>query len=291
MEKSKAAPNNSNIILTGLPRSGTTLTCYLLNKLPNIVALHEPLNVARFRSFAYHETICDHIEACFQQIRKSLLKTGSTISKHIDGQIPANPYGAETSANGLRKGQDTRGLVEINKSLSDNFLLVVKHCAAFSALLETLQRGYHCYAIVRNPLSVLASWNSIDTKHHQGHIPAAEDLDQALTQTLSEIPNQFERQFYILAWFFGKYRQILPPENILYYENIVASRGCALKVITPQAINLNQTLENKNNNKLYKRELMLILGEKLLKTEGPFWTFYSKESVERLLLPWEAAIL
>jgi len=33
-----------DILITGLPRSGTTLTCHLLNKLPNSVALHEPLS-------------------------------------------------------------------------------------------------------------------------------------------------------------------------------------------------------------------------------------------------------
>lgn len=35
--------NENNIILTGLPRSGTTLSVHLLNKLPNTVGLHEPI--------------------------------------------------------------------------------------------------------------------------------------------------------------------------------------------------------------------------------------------------------
>jgi hypothetical protein len=34
----------ANVVLTGLPRSGTTLVCRLLNKLPDTVALHEPLS-------------------------------------------------------------------------------------------------------------------------------------------------------------------------------------------------------------------------------------------------------
>lgn len=33
-----------DIILTGIARSGTTLSCSLLNKLPQCVALHEPMN-------------------------------------------------------------------------------------------------------------------------------------------------------------------------------------------------------------------------------------------------------
>ena len=35
-----------DIILTGIARSGTTLSCSLLNKLPQCVALHEPMNPA-----------------------------------------------------------------------------------------------------------------------------------------------------------------------------------------------------------------------------------------------------
>jgi len=35
--------NPHNIILKEIPRSGTTLVCHLINKLPNFVALHEPM--------------------------------------------------------------------------------------------------------------------------------------------------------------------------------------------------------------------------------------------------------
>ena len=37
-----------NVLVTGTPRSGTTLICSLVNKLPDTVALHEPMNVWEF---------------------------------------------------------------------------------------------------------------------------------------------------------------------------------------------------------------------------------------------------
>ena len=37
-----------NIVITGPGRSGTTLTCHLLNKLPNTVALSEPINPGKY---------------------------------------------------------------------------------------------------------------------------------------------------------------------------------------------------------------------------------------------------
>ena len=37
-----------DVVLTGPPRSGTTLACHMLNKLPGTVALHEPIPPRRF---------------------------------------------------------------------------------------------------------------------------------------------------------------------------------------------------------------------------------------------------
>jgi hypothetical protein len=54
-------------------------------------------------------------------------------------------------------------------------------------------------------------------------------------------------------------------------------------VITPEANQLNEKLESKNKNTLYDVNLMALLGEKLLKNDGAYWDFYSKESVENLL--------
>ncbi|MDM8528024.1 hypothetical protein QUF58_07390, partial [Anaerolineales bacterium HSG24] len=52
---------------------------------------------------------------------------------------------------------------------------------------------------------------------------------------------------------------------------------------TPQALELKDTLHNRNLNALYNYETMAILGEKLLASEGTLWDFYSKSSVEELI--------
>jgi len=294
---------NRNVVLTGVPRSGTTLTCYLLNKLPDTVALHEPMLIDQSANIQSHELICDEISQFYEQTRKSLRENGTAISKHVGGRIPDNPKKRYSSlfrllpnclmrpwtffgkdiVIGLRKSRVSRGLITVEKTLSSDFLLCIKHNAGFTALLESLHRRYLCYAVVRNPLPVLASWNSIDGATARGHIPAAEHVDEALAQKLAQISDLFERQIYILSWFFERFHTILPRNNVVRYEDIVASDGRVLKVITDKAIELNETLENKNKNKLYNRKLMLTLGEKLLKRDGTFWEFYSKESVEQLL--------
>jgi hypothetical protein len=40
--------NRNNVVLTGTGRSGTTLVCYLLNKLPNTEAPSEPIAPGKF---------------------------------------------------------------------------------------------------------------------------------------------------------------------------------------------------------------------------------------------------
>jgi hypothetical protein len=42
-------------------------------------------------------------------------------------------------------------------------------------------------------------------------------------------------------------------------------------------------MENRNANKLYDYEGMLQIGERLLASEGAYWEFYTRESVEQLL--------
>lgn len=275
----------NNIILTGVPRSGTTLACHLLNKLPNTVALHEPIEFREILKFKHHQEICDFVELVFEEMRNSIYHQNIAISRQVDGQVPDNNFGEDKDKNsGLRKNLVSVGKVYIDKNLNSDFPLIIKEPGIFTAILRNLRERFPSYAIIRNPLSVLASWNTVPFHVTKGRSPVSR-LDIALAQGLAKIKHKdkIEKQIYILSWFYEQYRMFLPEKSILCYENIVADRGKALSVIQAQASMLNEPLENKNINKLYDRELMLLLGDKLLNSDGCFWEFYSKDSVELLL--------
>jgi hypothetical protein len=293
----------NTILLTGVPRSGTTLVCHLLNKLPDTVALNEPrLDLQSVIDWQNQGALCSEIGQFLEHARRSLIEDGIALSRQVDGQIPDNPaedrvyslfrllldrslghrVGKYTRL-GLRRINAFQGVITIEKPLSNDFLLRVKHNPIFTAILESLHQSYPCYAIVRNPLSVLASWNSIGHPCWEGRSPTVESLDHALAQKLARTGERFERQICLLSWWFEKYLETLPGGNILRYEDIVASGGAALKVITTRALELDETLENRNLNELYDRELMGTLGEKLLTMDGPFGELYSRESVELLV--------
>ena len=46
---------------------------------------------------------------------------------------------------------------------------------------------------------------------------------------------------------------------------------------------MREQLSRKNLNPLYGRDEMRSVGERLLQSEGSYWRFYARESVEELL--------
>ena len=275
--------NKPNIILTGLPRSGTTLSCHLLNKLPNFVALNEPIIRLKDIKNLNDSARLNYIIELFATARGEILNQQqlSLNVAQIDGKIPTDSFTQELDKNGFRKRLANDEQISIDKKLTSDFLLAIKKPALFTAILETLVEDFPAYAVVRNPLSILTSWNTIRVIQDPQWVKMG--LDRNLTTAMEKIKKPLDRQIYLLSWYYEKYQRWLPSSSILRYEDIVATGGRALVAITSQADNLQEELQNKNLNKVYDRELILRLGEKLLNSEGAFWNFYTKESVEGLL--------
>ncbi len=275
----------NNIVLTGIPRSGTTLTCYLLNKLPNTVALNEPIAYRRIEPLSNHQEMCAYICRFFEQMRDSIYHHKIAESKTVNGKITDNMASEQfgkgsTTREWVASSEDKKFFIE--KELINDFLLIIKKPVIFTMVLEQLIQYFPVYAIIRNPLSVLASWSNVPLDIREGRSPA-EKWDAMLARNLAQQPDRIARQLYLLSWYYEKYHRYLPTNVILRYEDIIASGGQTLSMITPKASQLNESLENKNLNQLYDRELMLVLGERLLKSEGAFWEFYTKESVSSIL--------
>ena len=273
-----------NVLITGTPRSGTTLLCSLLNKVPDVVALHEPMNVWEFPNCNDAAAVADVIERFCAESRTSLREHGYALSKHVKGNIPDNVAADQVNQKGTRLRHTEHGKVFVEKPLTANFDLAIKHPVAFTALLETLSKRFECYAIVRNPLATLASWNSLAWLNvKDGHAPIGEKLDAELQRHLAAEPDAIERQLYILEWFYRRFRAFLPDRSMVRYEDLIESRGQELAKFFPGAAALDENLSSKNVNKFYDRPLMLDLGERLLRRSGVIWDYYSKKDVEKLM--------
>lgn len=222
--------NSADIVLTGIPRGGTTLACRLLGEAADTLALFEPMPVTSLPNEPVSAAAA--VARYFSAVRERALREGRVPSKHRGGRVPDNPYGERASGQQQRPWLVEEGDIAVDKPLSAAFRLVIKHNAAFTALLPQLGERFAVVGIVRNPLAVLASWHSVDLPVSRGRLPAGEQLDPQLAQALAAQPDCLRRQILILDWFFERLQRWVPPSCLLRYEDVVASDGaCLLRAV------------------------------------------------------------
>ncbi|MEN3950270.1 hypothetical protein [Iodidimonas sp. SYSU 1G8] len=273
---------SKNKILVGPARSGTTLACRLLNHnvVENIIALDEPFSREEI-SEAYPEDCLELVSLKFVQARK-MFKENKMVPCTIGSEGLDNHY-EESTGKKLRKRVVRVGTMLPQKPLDEEFEIVIKHTIPFTAIIEQLSRHYPTYGIVRNPLSILASWNTIDAAYRQGRVPPyVHKVTGDLKWWLPAVRNLFERQTVLLSWHFEKLLPLLMDNKVIRYEDIVSSAGRALSVITPKALNLTASLKSYNENLLYERPLIEELRLALHRLGGAIWEFYSRREVDGL---------
>jgi hypothetical protein len=295
----------ANVLITGPPRAGTTLTTQLLGGLPDCVAQDEPMDIGllvedveqvnrRTGSFwrsarstpkrtVDRDRAADNVIRFCAQSRESVLRDGTVISKHVESGLIGSKVADEFDSNGKRTKLTRRGVIHIDKALSPEFTLFVKHPAAFTAILPELKARAPIFAIVRNPLAILASWNTVPFAVGKGHSALAERMNPDLEMELSRRADLFDRQIYLLDWFFDQFARHLGPSRTIRYEDIIASDGKALSVIHPAAADIQTSLNSRNQAKVYDMELMKDLGDRLLVADGSYWSFYHREDVLSLI--------
>jgi len=275
-------PAGEDVILTGIARSGTTLACALLNRLPGVVALHEPMSPAALSSLPSRAAINAEVAAFCAAQRGTLLERREAVSRVRDGAIPDNPYDDTPGPDGLRGSTVREGVVRFDKNLEPSFRLVIKHPSCFTALLDVLTERFRCLAIVRNPLAILLSWQTTRANWNDGRQPAAEAFDPGLQAALEAEPDVLGRQLLMLRWSFSAYARHLPADAVIRYEDIVSSGGAALVAVDPAAARLAEPLVERNASALYRGVAVGPLVERILATDGPWWEWYRRGDVEDL---------
>ncbi len=277
-------PDTRFAALTGLPRSGSTLCCHLVNAAAQAVALVEPMNVDALDPSDRRRAVAQALDY-FRAMYDSLLSHGTAETQHSGGKVTDNPYGG-LRADGTRERRMEHGRIRFDKPLQDGFLLMIKHNSAYAALLPELDAAVSVFGLVRNPLAVLASWHSVPIPPSRGRVAAGERLDRRLEMRLDSEPDLIGRQLIAMDWFFERYRAHLPEARILRYEEIVASQGASL-LWTLGLEAAPRPLRERNASRDYAAVDVDTLYRRLLASEGAYWSFYSREDVaathERML--------
>jgi hypothetical protein len=231
------------------------------------------------------EEVADRVQRFAAETRMSALTRGVVRTKSVDGAVSGSKVSDEKDEKGLRVRLSQVGEIPVGKPLTDDFTLAIKQCGSFTAALEVLTDRFPVFALVRNPLSLLVSWQAVPMPIRDGRIPVGESLSPELAAALDGIDDRVDRQFYLLAWFFGAFDRLLPPASVIRYEDIVASGGTALAVAVPEAGSLDAQLSDRNSKRPHgeDHDLLQQLAARLLLTDGPWWKFYDRESVTDLL--------
>ncbi len=279
------------VLLTGLPRGGTTLACELLNHLPDVRALDEPMDPNRLlRDAARQEgppidgaAIRTAIERFALEQRRSIIDRGTALTLHVGGRVIGARVSDVRDADGRRVPMGRRGEIAVERPASPDFTLVIKHPVAFTALLGILLERFAVFAVVRNPLAVLCSWESAPFMQREGRLGLRPEIAPEIARRLEATEDRLERQLELLGWFFECYASLLPRERVIRYEDMIATGGAALTPIASSAAGLRVALESRNTAAVYDREHMRELGRRLLERDGAHWLFYTREEAAELM--------
>ncbi len=244
---------NRNLIITGIPRSGSTLTCSLLDRLPDVVALNETMNVGDLLALPDADSRVRAIADYFAETRRTIDRAGKVPRLRVAGSED-NMFLSETPT-GRQSAKRGNALADVGKVLPAGYWLALKHLNAFAALLPELRHRFDCFALVRNPLATLASWHTLDHPMKHGHMPVAEALDERLAERLAGIDEGRERRLALLDWYYRRFTDFLAAGRIQRYEDIVATNGGCLAEVLPSAsdlpVFLRESLEGRNESLLY----------------------------------------
>jgi hypothetical protein len=211
-------------LLTGIPRSGTTLCCKLLNDRSDVIALHEPINPSDLPGSIAGQPAVANISLQIDSFANAI-QAGLPFPHGDKGGLQIeNPVG-DANQSGVRQVVAKRGMIQLPPRMVGSYQLVIKQNALFTALLPLLKERYPIVCIVRNPIDVLLSWMTVDLPVNRGRLPAGERFSAELRESL-KYKECLQRQLIIYQWFIRQFLTSGLP--VIRYEDVVASGGAEL---------------------------------------------------------------
>lgn len=141
-------PKYPEVVITGIPRSGTSLLCHWLHQVRDCVVINEPASI--FAPLA-SEAVPWGVARFYRELRRDILDGKPLENKLSGGQVI----------------EDTNMLDEISNYVPSvsrvDCLLATKNTLAYLACLPQLRRAMsdaHFVACVRNPFDTVASWKT-----------------------------------------------------------------------------------------------------------------------------------
>ncbi|TDR23774.1 hypothetical protein [Marinicella litoralis] len=242
--------NNKNWLLTGIPRSGSTLALKLIADNQQVVGLDEPGWLKEIRQQADVGLIADSLLQKMADLRAQV-KMGEPVSMNF-GQgtdsLTDNHF-ARTEQGIIKTKQSQK--VKLAASTCDK-IWIVKSNVFFTALLNQLLKSKHFQLLVtvRDPIAVIKSWRSLDFSLSKGRSMIAEKFDPS-SVVGHENEGVLVKQVLLLDWMFKKYYENINDISVFKYEDLVENPSIIGEQLNIRSVNKDMSLASRNNNAFY----------------------------------------
>lgn len=181
-----------DVVVTGIPRAGTTLAAALIDSLSDSVCLNEPAwQTAKI--FPAPADFAKWLAGDFILTRRKLL-LGEPVP---DRRAPGGGAITNYYAAGGGKMETLFDLAPFTRAgLSRDFTLAIKHNGPYLAVLKQLiELGcFTVIAVIRHPLEVIASWRRLDLPISRGRMPGAAPYWPRLAKLAAQNMDLLEKQ-------------------------------------------------------------------------------------------------
>jgi hypothetical protein len=213
-------------LITGIPRSGTTLLGALVDSMDNSVCLNEPLwQVDLARASGNADAFVHGLTKDFERLRAKLQNGEAVPDLRGAGGAPVTNYLNERGEMVVHPNLFSRS------GLSADFTLAIKHNGLYlGALPALLDHGFRVVALIRDPLEVLASWRASTLPVSRGELPAARYFWPEMAALHRKPMALLDKQLCLLELL---YRRIYEHEErltLLRYEDLVMDASLLQRV-------------------------------------------------------------
>jgi hypothetical protein len=212
-----------NIVITGIPRSGTTLAAAIFDNAPNCFCLSEPDSHRELMDGSSDkDDFVNLIDLEFLSVRSKLLAGTEVLDKRQEDGSPVTNYFSATSAASRRDAAFILKNVGRN-NLTEDFALGIKHNALYAAVLPEIlsSNKFKVVIIVRNPVDVIASWRSLDLPVSRGFLPAAERYWPDMRELTHTVMPLLDKQILIYELLCSRFLSVADQTSIVRYEDMV----------------------------------------------------------------------
>lgn len=270
--------NKQDFLITGIPRSGTTLLLHLLDKYSCGLVITEPTWFKSLRkdSNDIPELFLHLLKSKIKEIRKKI-KNNTPVEVLVDSRnnkTPQNFFIRNENANNPNIRNIKLYIERIIPQEYSKRPIYIKANTYFTALLNEIIKSddYSISAIIRHPLAVLKSWRSLDIPVSQGKLKIAELFSNQIKK-ISQIDDLLVRQVKILDWFYQQYYLFEKHINIIKYEKFIQNPHANIRFFSEVPSNFSEELFSMNNSNFYDHNETEVLVNALL-THGHFYSYF-----------------